>query len=119
VMMPEWTECLFCAQTRQAQRPMRFRLVGRSGAFAGRALRFDKHLVVFGSMGNADIHLPEHGVAPEHCGLRDRGDGEFLLSDFNTPGGTWVNGERITQATLSEGDVLRVGASEFVFGVES
>lgn len=119
VMMPEWTECLFCAQQRQAQRPMRYRLVGRAGAFAGRALRFDKNLVVFGATANCDIHLPEHGVAPEHCGLRDRGDGEFLLSDFNTSGGTWVNGERITQASLSEGDVVRVGASEFVFGVES
>ncbi len=119
VMMPEWTECLFCAQTRQAQRPMRFRLVGRSGNFAGRALRFDKNLVVFGATANCDVYLPEHGVSPEHCGLRDRGDGEFVLSDFNTSGGTWVNGERITQASLSEGDVLRVGASEFVFGVES
>ncbi len=119
MMMPQWKECLFCAQTRAAQRPMRFRLVGRSGSFAGQALRFDKNLVIFGAARNCDIHLPEHGVSPEHCGLRDRGDGEFLLSDFNTDGGTWVNGERITQSPLGEGDVVRVGASEFVFGIES
>lgn len=118
-MMPEWTECLFCARSQQAQRPMRFRLVGRAGVFAGQALRFDKNLVIFGAAKSCDIYLPDHGVAAEHCGLRDRGDGEFLLSDFNSPGGTWVNGERITQSALAEGDVVRVGTSEFVFGVES
>lgn len=119
MMMPNWKDCLFCAQARAAQRPMRFRLVGRSGSYAGQALRFDKGLVIFGAAPGCDIHLPEHGVSREHCGLRDRGEQEFLLSDFNTDGGTWVNGERITQARLNEGDVVRVGASEFVFGIES
>jgi len=30
-----------------------------------------------------------------------------------------VNGQRITQSTLHEGDVIRIGDTEFVFGVES
>ncbi|MEZ4431907.1 MAG: FHA domain-containing protein [bacterium] len=119
LMMPDWKQCLFCAQTQKAVAPKRFRLTGRSGVYAGQALRFDKALVVIGAGGDCDVRLNEHGISPQHAGLRDRGDNEFVLSDFNTTGGTWVNGERITQSRLQEGDVVRIGTSEFVFGIES
>jgi pSer/pThr/pTyr-binding forkhead associated (FHA) protein len=62
--------------------------------------------------------VPERRVAEEHAGLRDRG-AEFVLTDFNTDLGTFVNGQRITQTALHEGDVIRIGDTEFVFGVES
>lgn len=118
-MMPTWKQCLFCAQTQKAVAPKRFRLTGRSGSYAGQALRFDKALVLMGSGNDCDVLLNEHGVSPQHAGLRDRGDNEFVLSDFNTDAGTWVNGERITQSRLQEGDVVRIGTAEFVFGIES
>ncbi|MCA9537711.1 MAG: FHA domain-containing protein [Myxococcales bacterium] len=118
-MMPEWRECLFCAQAQAKLRPMRFRLTGRAGTFAGEALRFDQNLVVIGAGSQCGVRLQERGVAQEHCGLRDRGGEDFVLSDFNTDGGTFVNGERISQAQLHEGDVIRVGDSEFIFGIES
>jgi hypothetical protein len=119
MMMPEWTECLFCAQAAAAQRPMRFRLVGRNGDYTGRALRFDKELVVLGSEAHCDVRVIDRGVAPEHCGLRDRGNDEFVLSDFNTDAGTWVNGQRVAQVQVHEGDLIRVGDTEFIFGIEA
>lgn len=119
MMMPGWTECLFCAQARAAVRPMRFRLVGRNGDWSGRALRFDKDLVVLGAGDHCDVQVSDRGVAPEHCGLRDRGNDEFVLSDFNTESGTWVNGERVAQVSVNEGDLIRIGETEFVFGIEA
>lgn len=116
LMMPDWTSCLFCAAP--APPPARFRLTGRAGAWAGQALRFDKDLVTFGSAQHVDICIPERRVAAEHCGLRDRGT-EFILSDFNTELGTHVNGARITQVRLNEGDVIRIGETELVFGIEA
>jgi hypothetical protein len=115
LMMPDWQACLFCATPKPP--PARFRLTGRAGAWAGQALRFDKDLVTFGSAQHVDVSIPERRVAAEHCGLRDRGT-EFILSDFNTELGTFVNGERIAQVRLSEGDVIRVGDTELVFGIE-
>ena len=115
--MPDWTECLFCAQAQAAVKPMRFRLTGRSGIWAGQVHRFDKDLVTLGAAPTCDIQVLDRGVQAEHCGLRDRGD-EFLLTDFATDIGTWLNGERVTQSPLGEGDVIRVGECEFVFGVE-
>lgn len=117
MMMPDWTDCLFCAQTQET--PKRFRLTGRSGLWAGHAVRFDKELVTIGSAPHCDVQVPDRGVAPEHCGLRDRGGAEFILTDFNTDTGTWVNGERITQVVIGEGDTIRIGETEFVFGIEA
>lgn len=117
-MMPDWDSCLFCAQTQKAVVRHRFRLTGRSGLYAGRALQFNKELVLMGATRQCDIQIPERGVSAEHCGIRDRGEA-FLLTDFNTDGGTWLNGERISQAEIKEGDVIRVGETEFVFGVEA
>lgn len=116
LMMPDWQACFFCAAPKAAA--ARFRLTGRAGAWAGQALRFDKDLVTFGSAQHVDVCVPERRVAPEHCGLRDRGT-EFILSDFNTELGTFVNGERIAQVSLNEGDVIRVGDTELVFGIET
>lgn len=118
VMMPSWDECLFCAQARAGVKPMRFRLTGRSGVWEGQVHRFDKDLVTIGAARSCDIQVLDRGVQAEHCGVRDRGD-EFLLTDFNTSVGTWLNGERVSQAQVGEGDVIRVGECEFVFGEEA
>ncbi len=117
VMMPDWKECLFCARNRAAEQPMRFRLTGRSGIWAGQVRRFQKDLVTLGAAPSCDIQVLDRGVQAEHCGIRDRGD-EFLLTDFATDAGTWLNGQRVTQAQIDEGDVIRVGECEFVFGIE-
>jgi hypothetical protein len=119
MMMPDWKECLFCAQTRAAEAPKRFRLTGKSGVWAGHSVRFDKELITLGAADHCDVQVPERGVASEHCGLRDRGGTEFVLTDFNTDLGTWLNGQRITQARIGEGDTIRIGETEFVFGIEA
>jgi hypothetical protein len=119
MMMPDWTECLFCAQARAAEAPKRFRLTGKSGVWAGHVVRFDKELITLGSGDDVDVQVPERGVAAQHAGARDRGDSEFVLTDFNTDGGTWVNGQRINQIRIGEGDTIRIGDTEFVFGIEA
>ncbi len=119
MMMADWTQCLFCLRAAASVRPMRFRLTGRSGDWAGQALRFDRELITLGSDGGCEVRVADRGVAPQHCGLRDRGGTDFVLTDFNTDGGTYVNGERISQVRISEGDIIRLGQTEFVFGVEA
>jgi pSer/pThr/pTyr-binding forkhead associated (FHA) protein len=38
-----------------------------------------------------------------------------LLTDEGSAGGTWVNGERITQRVLQPGDIVRVGGTQMSF----
>jgi pSer/pThr/pTyr-binding forkhead associated (FHA) protein len=57
---------------------------------------------------SADLHLDEKSVSRRHAMLVDRPSGARLLDDRSS-NGTFVNGRRIVQADLSDGDVLVLG----------
>jgi pSer/pThr/pTyr-binding forkhead associated (FHA) protein len=56
----------------------------------------------------ADLHLDENSVSRRHAMLVPRGTGVRILDDRSS-NGTFVNGSRIQQADLSDGDVIVVG----------
>jgi pSer/pThr/pTyr-binding forkhead associated (FHA) protein len=57
---------------------------------------------------SADLHLDEKSVSRRHAMLVDRPPGARLLDDRSS-NGTFVNGRRIVQADLHDGDVLVLG----------
>lgn len=54
------------------------------------------------------IHLDAAGVSRRHAEI-ERKDAGFLLRDLESTNGTFVNGQRIVEAVVSSGDVLRFG----------
>src|SRR4051794_4444138 len=59
-----------------------------------------------------DCHLVVNRplVASHHCRLARHADGVVVLEDLGSPGGTFVNGRRITGATrVTPGDVVMLG----------
>jgi hypothetical protein len=118
VLLPEWTACPFCAQAQVNTGPKpRFRLTGRAGEFAGQVLQFPGDMVTLGSDAACAVRLNGRGVAPHHCAIRERGDA-WVVIDLNSPTGTWLNGQRVSQSPLGEGDVVAVGEDAFIFGLE-
>jgi serine/threonine protein kinase len=59
---------------------------------------------------NADIVLHDLYVARVHCEIRTE-DGGAIVSDLDTPGGTFINGQKIKEQAIRLGDVLRIGNS--------
>jgi pSer/pThr/pTyr-binding forkhead associated (FHA) protein len=57
---------------------------------------------------NADLHLDDSSVSRRHAILVPRASGARVLDDRSS-NGTFVNGRRIQQADLSNGDVIVVG----------
>lgn len=58
--------------------------------------------------------LDDPTVSRRHLML-DASDGVLLCVDFGSANGTYVNGERVTDATtLATGDVIRIGECELV-----
>ena len=57
---------------------------------------------------SADLHLDEKSVSRRHAMLVHRPTGPRLLDDRSS-NGTFVNGRRIVQADLHNGDVLGLG----------
>jgi pSer/pThr/pTyr-binding forkhead associated (FHA) protein len=57
---------------------------------------------------SADLHLDESSVSRRHAILVPRTSGARILDDRSS-NGTFVNGRRVQQADLSNGDVIVIG----------
>ena len=66
--------------------------------------------VVVGRSGTCDYVVDKTVVSREHVALWTEGD-RVLVRDLRSRNGTFVNDARIETAELSDGDVLRLGAS--------
>lgn len=53
-------------------------------------------------------------VSRVHCRLTATPDGPLEVEDLGSTNGTFVNGTRVQQASLTDGDVLRVGRAELL-----
>jgi pSer/pThr/pTyr-binding forkhead associated (FHA) protein len=57
---------------------------------------------------SADLHLDDSSVSRRHAILVPRPSGARILDDRSS-NGTFVNGRRVQQADLSDGDVIVIG----------
>lgn len=58
---------------------------------------------------SADVHLDDASVSRRHALVVLRGD-EVVVLDDRSMNGTLVNGERVREAVLRDGDVIELGA---------
>jgi chromosome segregation ATPase len=78
----------------------------------GKARPVREAVTILGRNPNCSILLRGKGIEPLHCVLvqTDRG---LELRDLKTPGGTFVNNDRIQRAVLRHGDLLSIGNLRF------
>jgi hypothetical protein len=88
-----------------------------AGFRPGRELILSKDVITIGRAESCDIGLfGGQGVEKVHARILHRGN-RYLLSDDDTPGGTYVNDEKISEPTpLRNGDIIRVGNCVLRFG---
>jgi pSer/pThr/pTyr-binding forkhead associated (FHA) protein len=60
------------------------------------------------------VNLDDPQVSRVHCQVHLAGT-NALLTDVSSAGGTWVNGERVTQRLLQPGDIVRIGETQLSF----
>ena len=66
--------------------------------------------VVVGADPSADVALADPAVSRRHCTIVPAGDG-FEVADLGSKNGTFLDGVRLTSATVPVGAVLRVGTT--------
>ena len=57
---------------------------------------------------SAEVRLDDATVSRKHAVIVRRGDDVVILDD-RSMNGIWVNGERVTEAALSDGDEILLG----------
>jgi hypothetical protein len=87
------------------------RLVVLSEGFTGRAYDLKVDRTTVGRVDDNAFSIPEASVSSHHCEIILRGN-DVVVRDLNSTNGTFVNGERVSEAVLKPGQVLRLGQLE-------
>lgn len=94
---------------------------GPSGVGAGSLLLptndryvLDEHTVVVGRSPECDISIVDSNVSRRHAEIQPRGDG-FVVVDLGSTNGTRVNGVRVSERELQDGDELTFGNTRMLF----
>lgn len=72
---------------------------------------------VIGRKVDADLRIPLADVSRAHCELTLIDD-ELTVRDLDSSNGTFVNGEKVEEATLHAGDKLKLGPVVFIVQVD-
>lgn len=70
--------------------------------------------LVIGRGPDCSLRLKNNRVSGSHARLYQE-NGKWHICDSNSSNGTYVNGKRIREQTLREGDVILIGAHELLF----
>jgi len=87
------------------------KLVVLSEGLTGLAYELKVDKTTVGRLEDNAFQIAEPSVSSHHCELIRRGD-EIVVKDLNSTNGTFINGEKITEAALKPGQILRLGQVE-------
>ncbi len=85
-----------------------------TGSKAGSRYALDTELVTAGRHPDSIIFLDDVTVSRRHAEVSNVA-GEYIVRDVGSLNGTYVNRERVEEATLHDGDELQVGKFKLVF----
>jgi len=80
----------------------------------GKRILLDRAVTVIGRSLQSDIPVGDPAASRAHAELRRVGDNYYLF-DSESTNGTFLNGERVEEAVLAEGDVILIGETELRF----
>ncbi len=92
-------------------------LVMKSKDAEPRSFPLERGCTVVGRGQDVDLRISLPQVESRHCKLMLT-DESLLMDDLDTPDGTRWNGQIASKATLSDGDILKIGPVEFRIKME-
>lgn len=93
-------------------------LVVLAGPDEGRVFLLGPDPVMLGRSRAAESHLIDPHVSRVHCRVLPEGTG-FVVVDFESAAGTYVNGKRVSKHPLQPGDIIRIGNTRLQFVEEA
>lgn len=84
------------------------------GAKAGARYALDSDIVTLGRHPGSDIFLDDVTVSRRHAEVRREG-ARYWVTDAGSLNGTYLNGERVDDSEMTDGNELQVGKFKLVF----
>jgi serine/threonine protein kinase len=90
------------------------RLTVVAGPDEGRSFPLTQDTLLLGRSRATDTHFIDPHISRVHGEIKHDRD-QFVLTDLESPGGTFVNGKRVNQHILQPGDLIRIGTTHLQF----
>jgi hypothetical protein len=87
------------------------KLVVLSEGLTGLTCELKADKITVGRLEDNVFQIAEPSVSSHHCELNRRG-ADLLVKDLNSTNGTFINGEKVAEAVLKPGQILRLGQVE-------
>ncbi len=97
-------------------KPVVAQLTLADGVSGGSVIPLTEDEYTVGRLRDNTIHLSDLGVSGHHARIFRSSEG-YVIEDLKSRNGVWVNGTRIFHATLQNGDILRLGATDLKYEV--
>src|ERR1035438_10011606 len=94
------------------------KIIVLAGPDEGRVFPLGTEPLLFGRSRATDPHLTDPHVSRVHCQVLPEGD-QYVLIDFDSGSGTFVNGKEIDRHVLKSGDLIRIGGTHMQYVVEA
>lgn len=93
-------------------------LVVLAGPDEGRIFQLGADALFLGRSRATESHLLDPHVSRIHCQVLQEGDG-WVVADYDSAAGTFVNGKRVSKQALVPGDIIRIGNTRLQFTQDS
>ena len=101
---------------RRLDRPMA-KLIVNPTSSARREISLARSLISIGRDPSNDVVLPDAMVSRRHAVIEFRGS-QYFLRDCNSSNGSLVNGDRVSERNLRDGDLVAIGTARMLFREE-
>jgi pSer/pThr/pTyr-binding forkhead associated (FHA) protein len=85
-----------------------------SGHQAGKSVQVRYNEIVAGRETNKEFQLLDPKVSRRHFKIR-RAVNQFIISELDTTNGVFVNGTKVNESPLADGDRISVGETQILF----
>ena len=83
----------------------------KTPASIGKMLKLDKAEVVMWRSAETQLQIEDDGVSRKHAKVLLSPQGHFQLMDLGSTNGTYLNGIKVSVATLADGDKIQIGSN--------
>ena len=86
-------------------------LAAKHPASVGKTVKLDSAVMMLGRATESGFQVEDDGISRRHCCIERASDGKFVLVDLGSTNGTFLNGIRVQEAELSDGDKIQIGTN--------